>query len=647
MRILAVAAFSVPYIRDNWGEPLKRRYGDDVVCVDANPFLALYSGRYLEQYLYRLVARDEFDYLFFYHDWIFSDFSDEFFVNLRHAGVRSVAFHPDDEPEIWYGKNILYDHRYDLIASHSLEGTKRRAKDGFDWKVLYLPWGYNPRLFSPEPREEKRYDVVFIGKNKTYEHDDAFYREDGRNRDEALSLLAQVCEERGWVFRLFGFGWDRHPTLHAYAGGLLSNDEMVRVYRQTRIVFNPAWSSDDRHRIPQTKLRHFEVPGCGAFQLTNFNPELAELLVPGEEVAFYESDEDLVEKVAYFLCNDDAREEIARRGHQRVLSEHTLDHRLVTLFAEMAKYWPPKSQSDAPPAHLPVRQFWIRDREEGARLLERLQAEPGLLSGDAWVHFLAGRFERAQCEYGALAPLWGRSDFPVLGVRSFVELAGRAVNDIQPTREEIRGEFLLEEIHWDDLQRQCRDAIRSSLVIVEDDVCAHALSDFVCAPGQAQALLSAFVSETPEDLRALRSFYSGVVVGQFAIPAGAPLSEQEIGPPYIQRLRRLFAKAVRLGWRVAIYGARGEMARWALSTAFEFSDLQLTAVIDNGMIGEMVQGVPVIGSDGLEPLLPELLVIAAAYSGPQMYEGVRHLEGRINIVPLYDRFDAAWLTLLP
>ena len=54
---------------------------------------------------------------------------------------------------------------------------------------------------------------------------------------------------------------------------------MVSIYHQARIVVNTSFSADGEGR-PQTKLRHFEVAGCGAFQLVNDNPELRELFEP-------------------------------------------------------------------------------------------------------------------------------------------------------------------------------------------------------------------------------------------------------------------------------------------------------------------------------------------------------------------------------
>ena len=36
-----------------------------------------------------------------------------------------------------------------------------------------------------------------------------------------------------------------------------------------------------------------------------------------DELAFYEGDEDLVEKIRYFKFNDDERQEVARRGWQK------------------------------------------------------------------------------------------------------------------------------------------------------------------------------------------------------------------------------------------------------------------------------------------------------------------------------------------
>ena len=72
--------------------------------------------------------------------------------------------------------------------------------------------------------------------------------------------------------------------------------------------------------------------GCGAFLLSNYQPELAEYLVPDEEVVLYESIEDAVGKAMFYLSHPDLREQIAKAGLQRMLQDFRYEDRIKTMF---------------------------------------------------------------------------------------------------------------------------------------------------------------------------------------------------------------------------------------------------------------------------------------------------------------------------
>ena len=44
---------------------------------------------------------------------------------------------------------------------------------------------------------------------------------------------------------------------------------------------------------------------------------------------------------------------------------------------------------------------------------------------------------------------------------------------------------------------------------------------------------------------------------------------------------------------------------------------------------------------------PQVLLIAAAYSGPAIYEQLKPLEARMTLVPLHDLKAPAWSVLVP
>jgi spore maturation protein CgeB len=81
--------------------------------------------------------------------------------------------------------------------------------------------------------------------------------------------------------------------------------------------------------------RVFDVPACGAFLLTDAQDQLADLLEPGREMAVYHDLNDIPGQISRWLGDASARRRMVRRARQRVLAEHTYEHRLARLLEIM------------------------------------------------------------------------------------------------------------------------------------------------------------------------------------------------------------------------------------------------------------------------------------------------------------------------
>jgi spore maturation protein CgeB len=90
--------------------------------------------------------------------------------------------------------------------------------------------------------------------------------------------------------------------------------------------------STEPPRPPQIKGRNFEVPGCGGFLLTEDVAHLDRYFEIGKEVAVYDTTEELIDQVGYWLAHEDERAAVAQAGYRRVLTEHTYDHRFEEIF---------------------------------------------------------------------------------------------------------------------------------------------------------------------------------------------------------------------------------------------------------------------------------------------------------------------------
>ena len=67
--------------------------------------------------------------------------------------------------------------------------------------------------------------------------------------------------------------------------------------------------------------------------LTNYQSELAEYFTPGYDLVCYSSDEELLEKVEYYLSHEKERNEIALNGLQTVIQYHNYPERLLQMIS--------------------------------------------------------------------------------------------------------------------------------------------------------------------------------------------------------------------------------------------------------------------------------------------------------------------------
>ncbi len=141
----------------------------------------------------------------------------------------------------------------------------------------------------------------------------------GLERDELLRAVTQQ-------FRFDLFTPNRNYTLPNLTnhGTVDYYQQMPLVFKQSRVNLNISLRSI-KSGIP---LRAFDIMGSGGFLLSNFQADYLDEFVPGEDFDYYESKEDLMHKLNYYLSHEEERMAIARNGHDKIAGSHTFRHRV-------------------------------------------------------------------------------------------------------------------------------------------------------------------------------------------------------------------------------------------------------------------------------------------------------------------------------
>jgi spore maturation protein CgeB len=133
--------------------------------------------------------------------------------------------------------------------------------------------------------------------------------------------------------------------------------------------------ANSRGRQNQIKARIFEVPGAGGFLLSEPAPYLENWYVPDQQIAVFQSDQDMVEKIKFYLSHPDIRDRIAAAGFERTQNDHTYQKRLqlVLNYALHAKDADVLNRCDHPAGperlRVTVRSSCQREGAERLRLL--------------------------------------------------------------------------------------------------------------------------------------------------------------------------------------------------------------------------------------------------------------------------------------
>ncbi|MBI1295523.1 glycosyltransferase [bacterium] len=173
--------------------------------------------------------------------------------------------------------------------------------------VLLVLQGYDPRFegYEKPTKTDLRLnsDVAFVG----------HYQPHYANRLRAVSNVD--CQLSVW-----GPRWPRYALTHQWARGYVKGDglwgqDYLDALGHTKIALGLL----GKHIPETTTTRTFEIPASGTFLLAERNEVHLALFKEGVEAEFFDSDDELRDKLHYYLSKDSLRQRIAKAGRSRAI----------------------------------------------------------------------------------------------------------------------------------------------------------------------------------------------------------------------------------------------------------------------------------------------------------------------------------------
>ena len=122
------------------------------------------------------------------------------------------------------------------------------------------------------------------------------------------------------------------PVRRFLQGRYVGELEKAKAFNGAAIVLNNMHYAE----IAGLNQRVFDACGCGAFQIVDAHPAMAEYFIPGKELVCFEDLRELQETIPYYLNRPQERAEIAQAGYERAHAEHTFRHRLEKMLSIIA-----------------------------------------------------------------------------------------------------------------------------------------------------------------------------------------------------------------------------------------------------------------------------------------------------------------------
>lgn len=108
----------------------------------------------------------------------------------------------------------------------------------------------------------------------------------------------------------------------------------IKTSTALRQIRNYLRINNNSKRVEQIKMRNFEIPACGGFQLSHFVLTLEDNFNIGKEIAVFNNIDELKKQIDFYLENTEMREEIRTNGYYKS-QQYTFEKRFEAIFKEI------------------------------------------------------------------------------------------------------------------------------------------------------------------------------------------------------------------------------------------------------------------------------------------------------------------------
>jgi len=245
----------------------------------------------------------------------------ETFQELR-LYAKVIQWYPDPVIAEWLPPFVKAADIFFTMSEGLIEKFKK-----FNPNVFWLTQAFEPSFFQikeirPEDIKTFSADVTFVGNLGS--------KPQYLPRRESLERVIKEGFHLKWWGPRIPRKLSTIPLIlgkigRSYGGKFVWGEEYTKVAQLSKVFL--AFDSMP-HIRKSMSARMYTAVGCRAFYMCQHVDGIEEVLEPDKELVTFHSEDEMIDKIKYYLPKEEKRREIAEAGKKKVLREHTYEIRI-------------------------------------------------------------------------------------------------------------------------------------------------------------------------------------------------------------------------------------------------------------------------------------------------------------------------------
>jgi spore maturation protein CgeB len=254
-------------------------------------------------------------------------FRNEVMAEITRQGHNTMDWQGDDE---WLWDTNHFHNPFNVSRHHKWTVTTHEPSipryKAIGINPILGQWGYSEQEWKPK-NKNKDIDVYFCGAKNP-------------ERDKFIKRLCNIgvnysVDGPGYGFHKNPKNLTKEPLVNGRpVKGKVSFSDMVNKYQRAKISLSFLMGSGQKNPYTQVKARCFEVPASGSFSLVSFCPEIERFFKVGEEIDMFKTEDEMEDKIKFYLRRNSLREKMAKRAQRRNL-EYSYENIFKRIFKEI------------------------------------------------------------------------------------------------------------------------------------------------------------------------------------------------------------------------------------------------------------------------------------------------------------------------